>query len=204
MKARDSGVSAAKRAPNPKGKYYNALLRPAVFASEREKGNVLVASITVVLAVSVTGAAMMQSSVRKHVGAGYIQSEQQVRQMAESCVENSASYLRGLSSAPSNDVLPVQTEMTIGELTVEGDNERHIAKLNGYSMNCSLGGSPAGGGAVVQSEVNKYSEGEMVQDTGGYGLSGDLSPKIYYWLSAEGNGPDNAQKDINAVISAQY
>jgi hypothetical protein len=71
-------------------------------------------------------------------------------------------------------------------------------------MECVVSGSPDDGEPVVLSAIDPDAEGEMVQDQGGYGLSGDLSPKVYFWIASKGDGQDGAKRRVSAVASAQY
>lgn len=172
--------------------------------SRREQGNILLGSITVVLAVSITGAALMQTSLRTQTSSHYQQRQQHVFHMAESCMSSAQGHLRARTKALGNDLLPLTFSGNMQDLHRSNNTDIHKAKLSGYTMSCTLNGSPASGDAVAQSAITHYSQGEMVQSASGYGLSGDLSPKIYYWMDISADGPDQATKKINAVISARY
>ena len=167
-----------------------------------ERGAVLISSIMIVLGVSLATAAVMKIAMRDTAFAAFDEKRVGVFGMAESCIGEGAAWLRSTNNPATS--LPYEIVKTSDDLSHGEESALQQAKLSGYSVRCVVGGNPTDGSPVALSDLSPTDEGEMAQDQGGYGLSGDLSPKIYYWANSSGEASDSSDKDVSAIMSVRY
>jgi len=169
---------------------------------KRAEGAILISSILIVLGISLATAALLRIAARDTAFGMLDEKRAGVFGLAESCLDDSAAWLR--SAVNPEGALPHVIEKNAEDISHGEESALQRAKLSGYSMRCEINGSPATGAPVALSDLHPSDEGEMAQDQGGYGLSGDLSPKIYYWAESKGEGSDDADRNVGAIISVRY
>jgi Tfp pilus assembly protein PilX len=162
-----------------------------------QKGNILLSSMLILVSINLLGAGLMQSSTRELNTATFKSVDSEVFQITETCLHDVINQFESLTAKPALEIEINPTNLTTTFVGNETTTEQN--KLQGYSYSCSTTYitsklSPTGSGV---SEEISGTEGE-------YGSSGGSVFKDYYQVNSSGSGPDNAQKNINSIISVEY
>jgi Tfp pilus assembly protein PilX len=170
-----------------------------------EQGNILVTSLLMLIVINLLGIGLVYSSVRESTTATYKTIESTTFHVSESCTQEAMGWLGDFSAPPEDGVdLPYQvTADNLDSFLTGTEGDAALNKLNGYGYDCevtymtvkSVAGSS--GGATEGT-------GEDVSVSGGYGASGDTSPKYYYQIEAVSSGPNDSTKRMYTIVSAQY
>ncbi|MET0154585.1 MAG: hypothetical protein ABW189_00550 [Rickettsiales bacterium] len=164
-------------------------------------GTVLISSILITLGIGLASAALLRIASEEASFAAYDERRAGAFGLAESCVDAALAWL--VAESDPSEALPHAIEKTTEGLATGDESALERAKLAGYSSRCDVTGSPASGVPVALSGLSPSDEGEMAQDQGGYGLSGDLSPKVYYWAESTGEGGDRSKQRVSAIMSVR-
>ena len=162
-----------------------------------QKGNILLSSMFILIAMNLLGAGLMQSSTRELNTATFKSVDSEVFQITETCRHDVVTFFESQTSTPTSiddiNASDISAMMTGSETTTETN------KLTGYSYGCSTT-------FITSKSVSSGTgSGSEVGSTGGeYGGTGALALKDFYQVVSTGSGPDSAQKTINTIISVEY
>jgi Tfp pilus assembly protein PilX len=162
-----------------------------------QKGNILLSSLLILVAMNLLGAGLMQSATRELNTATFKSIDSEVFQITETCAHDVITYFESQTGTPSSvdDI----SESDISLMMTGSETTTETNKLTGYSYGCSTTYITS---KNVESGVG--TGGEIGGSGGEYGGSGSLALKDYYQVTSTGSGPDNAQKVINTIISVEY
>lgn len=166
--------------------------------AEAQQGNILFASLMLLLVMNLLGIGLMQSAMKEQEAANFKRVDSTLFHLTESCARDAMAWLKGFDRPPEG--LPhTITYANLNHLTQGGESQQESNQMQGYSYNCTItellskssAGEPKG-------------SGESISVADGYEGSGDLTPKFYYRIEAAGAGPDNALKRITTLVSLTY
>lgn len=166
-------------------------------SKHKEQGNILFAALMLLLVMNLLGVGLMQDAIKEQKLADYKRVDNTLFHLTESCARDAMAWLKA-QNRPS-DVLPhVITYADVTHL-LDGDEPTDLVnQMQGYSYNCT-----------INQLISKTSEGEMKEVGETVGVSdsydgSDLSPKFFYEIAANGQGPDGANKQITTLVSVTY
>ncbi|MDX1949086.1 MAG: pilus assembly PilX N-terminal domain-containing protein [Rickettsiales bacterium] len=163
-----------------------------------ESGNILVASLLLMLAMNFLAITLVQSSVRENNIANFKEAESSSFYLAESCVDEVVTWFKGFTRPPT--AIPyVITKANISHLYSGSESTSSLGRLAKYSYNCSTTAL-----TIKSTSADRQNIGEDISSSDGYGLSGDLRPKYFYQVSATAYGPNNTEKKLRNILSVEY
>ncbi len=167
---------------------------------ESEAGNILVASMLLLLVMSLMGVALVQTAMKNSRTASVKTIDSEVFHITESCRQESMNWIRAQTQPPDASNLPhVIARANLNHLLVGNETQAISQKLQGYGYGCTITSV-----AIQSANADGSGAGSDVGMSGGYGASGDLTPKYYYQVDATGTGPQGASKRIVTLVSLQY
>ncbi len=165
---------------------------------KHEKGNILVSSLVVMLAMNLLAVTLVQTSMREYKMADFKTMDSTTFYLAESCIDDMVAWFKGFSTPPT--VLPYTiTESDLSSLYNGEETDQMLNQLERYSYNCTTTSIN-----VITTEASESGVGENVGVKDTYGLSGDLTPTYYYEIDSYGNGPSNSQKNLMNIVAVEY
>ena len=165
--------------------------------ADSQKGNILLSSMFILIAMNLLGAGLMQSSTRELTTATFKSVDSEVFQITETCRHDVITFFEGQTGTPSS--ISDITNSNLSAMMTGSETTTETNKLTGYSYGCSTT-------YITSKNVSSGTGtgGEVGSAGGEYGGAGALSLKDYYQVISTGSGPDNAQKVINTIISVEY
>lgn len=163
-----------------------------------QKGNILLSSMLILISINLLGAGLMKSSTRELSTATFKSVDSEVFQITETCLHDVITSFEGLTSTPVGTI-PDESEANLDVMKIGAVTTIESKKLDGYSYRCST--------TYITSKSSIAGSGvsEEVSGTAGeYGSSSGSVFKDYYQVNSSGSGPDNAEKNINSIISVEY
>lgn len=164
--------------------------------TQSQKGNILVASLLILLTMCLLGAGLMQSSAREYNVSSLKTIDSEVFHITETCSHDVMHSFESLTAKPTSvDDVTVQNldSMLTGDETQKEQN-----KLAGYSYNCVTTY------LLTKNSTSSATSGEQIGNSGGeYGGTGTV-PKDYYQIVSTGSGPKSASKMVTTIISVEY
>ncbi len=166
--------------------------------NKQEAGNILVASLLLMLAMNFLAIALVQSSVKEKNMASFSEAESSSFYLAESCVDEAIVWFKSFTRPPT--ALPyIINKANISHLYSGAESQSSLGRLAKYSYNCT-----ANALTIKSTAADRRNDGEDISSSDAYGLSGDLRPKYFYQVSATANGPNNTEKKLKNIISVEY
>ena len=162
-----------------------------------QRGNILVASLLVLVSMNMLGAGLMQTAVKESSMATYKVVDSEVFHITDSCTYDVVKWFEEQTGTPVS-VEDVETN-DLSFMHTGYETTKELNKLDGYSYNC-----------ITSFITSKYvsagtGQGGEVSATGGdYGGTGGTILKDFYQITATGSGPKNSSKIINTIISVAY
>lgn len=173
-------------------------MREEYTTRQYERGNILISALLILLVMNLLGIGLVQASIRESRTATYETIDDSVFHVTETCTRDGIDWLEGQTRPPEN--VPFVINQDDLDFMLVGDETQQILnKLSGYSYGCTV--------SYLLSKSESASDTSAGQEVGvsdSYGSAGDTSPKYYYQIDATGQGPQNAQKRIIAVVSVQF
>ena len=183
-------------------------------AKNNENGNILMSSLVVMLSMNLLGITLMQTSMREFETAKFNEIDSNNLYFAENCVEYSIDWLEQQSN------LPDPYEDGFAACTMEGSQEEYVKCFEDTEIETNLSNlySEVQGQNILQVydhncaidfinirsvEGDTEGVGENVTVDNSYGIYGDLSPRHYYKMNSNIDGPNNSSKTIVSVVSAE-
>lgn len=160
---------------------------------KHENGNILVASLLMLLVMNLLGIGLANLSVKEWNMASYKTIDSQIFNMSESCAQNVVAWFGTQQSTPATP---------LGSSGYASSNTGYTAinnKLSGYSFNCTTAYI-----TTRQATSRLTSGSEIGNSDGKYGGTGTQVPKDYYKIVSTGSGPKNSSKVTNTIISVEY
>ncbi len=168
------------------------------FKRSNEQGNILFASLVLLLVMNLLGVGLMQDALKEQKMANYKRLDNTLFHLTESCARDAMAWLKG-QSRPSSSFPYVITYADVSHLMDGNEPQELVNQMQGYNFGCT-----------VNELISKTSDGEdagageSIGVADGYDGSGDLSPKFFYEIAASGTGPDGARKQITTLVSVTY
>lgn len=164
----------------------------------KQKGNILVSSLLILVVMNLLGAGLMQSSYRESTMAQFKTVDSNVFQVTESCTHDVISYFEGLTGTPAS-VADISIDNDTFKGLLGSISTKESNKMTDYSYNCSTAY------LMSKSVSSGVGTGGEVGGAGGeYGGSGGMVTHDYYQITATGSGPDSSTRTVNAIISVEY
>jgi len=163
---------------------------------EKQKGNVLVASLLLMMTMNLMGAGLIYKSVSESNSATFKTVEATTLQVTDSCTNDVVVFFEGETATPtsiddfgSDDI----------NYMLQGEGSYVQNKLQGYRYDCTVTFM------TTKTVDSGSSVGENISSTGSeYGGTGGTTIKDYYKIVSTGQGPKNSTKVINTIISVEY
>ncbi len=175
----------------------NKMLYHIAHKKKNEQGNILLSSLLIMLAMNLLGITLMQTSVREFSSANYKTIDSTNFYLAETCLQDSITFLRSQDKPPST--IPDISKTNLSHLYSGTEDQTALNQLGKYSYNCTTSE------IVVKSvQASETGYGENIGTGDEYGVSGDLTPRYYYNVDSNGVGPGGSQKRIISIVSAEY
>ncbi len=167
------------------------------YAKDQVQGNILVATLLLVLVMNLLGIGVMQSALYASNSARFETVDTKTFHAGESCVQQGIAWLKSQTTPPAT--LPhVITESSLSHLYSGGETADMLLKLSGYRYDCTINDL-----AVKLVEEGMQGVGSDITSHSAYASATD-APRYYYTIDAVGYGPDNTQKTIQTMVSVEY
>jgi hypothetical protein len=164
----------------------------------KEKGNILISSLFILIAMNLLGAGIMQNSTRDLKIADFKFVDAEIYHLAESCVHDIVTQFETFDRKPDSQE---EDGLNISDLTPDylstGDSKVQT-KLQGFAQNCNI---TFLGITKMQSGVSGT---EISSQTGEYNSAASSKSVYYYRVTSTGTGPEDAEKIINSIISVTF
>lgn len=164
---------------------------------EYERGNILLSSLLIMLAMNILGITLLQTSVREFSTANFKTIDSTNFYLAETCIQDGVKYFEEQSKPPAN--IPSITRENLSHMYLGSEDQSTLNQLSKYSYNCDI--TEITTKSVLASDSG---EGDNIGTGDEYGVSGDLSPKYFYQVDSSGSGPNNSEKRITSILSVEY
>lgn len=168
------------------------------FEQSNESGNILFASLMLLLVMNLLGVGLMQDALKEQKMANFKRLDNTLFHLTESCARDAMAWLKG-QNRPASSFPYVINYADVSHLMDGNEPQELVNQMQGYGYNCT-----------VNELISKTSDGEdaaageSIGISDGYDGSGDLSPKFFYEIAASGIGPDGASKQITTLVSVTY
>ncbi len=164
--------------------------------TQSQKGNILVASLLILVTMCLLGAGLMQSSAREYNVASLKSIDSEVFHITDTCAHDVMLSFESLTVKPTtvDDV----SQQNLDFMLSGDETQKELNKLDGYSYSCVTTYITSKNG--TSSNVS----GEQIGNSGGEYGGGGTVPKDYYQIVSTGSGPKNASKVVNTIISVEY
>ena len=164
---------------------------------DKEKGNILVSSLLILVVINLLGLGLVQASVTEAKIASYKSIDAGTLHTSDSCSQEVIAWFETQTTTPST--IPTFSESDLSFMYTGTETTIMQNKLSGFSYNCTT--------SYITSQVTNsgaISGGEIGNVGGSYSSNANLSPKDYYTITSVGNGPKNSTKTTYTIISVEY
>lgn len=160
---------------------------------EKQRGNILVASLLMLLVMNLLGIGLSNLSLKEWNLASYKNMDAQTYNMSSSCASNVITWFETQTSKPQN--VPESSGTSSSNTGSTSVNN----KLNGYSYSCTTSY------ITTRQDRSRISSGSEIGNSDGkYGGTGTQVPKDFYKIVSTGAGPKNSNRVTNTIISVEY
>lgn len=163
-----------------------------------ERGNILVASLMILLVMNLLGIGLANLATKEWSMANYKTIDAEVFHTTEGCSQDVIVWFGTQTATPTS--ISTFTATAVSRLSASQTSNSDIAnKLTGYSYSCTVNYITS-----KSAPSSRSSGGEIGNSGGSYGTTGNQVLKDYYTINSTGSGPKNSSKVINTIISVEY
>lgn len=176
----------------------NSFTNPKSRTHAQEGGNILVASLLILLVMNLLGIGLANLATKEWSMASYKSIDAEVFHTTEGCSGSVIVWFGTQTTTPTSiDTFTGTATSELSQAQLYNSDITH--KLTGYSYNCNVTYITSKEGAS-----SLTSGGEIGNSGGAYGASGTTVIKDYYQIVSTGSGPKSASKVTNTIISVEY